>query len=178
MTPGHELIECDFVPRRGVGSKPGMLLLLLGATAVLAALMQYRMLHLQAAGLEMRAAALRRPPPTTAATAPIDSRSLAGVRLAAEDLATPWTLLLAELEQASRDTQEQVAVLGVEPDHGKHSVRISAEARSLSAALEYVQRLQGSRSIRYPMLDRHEVRIDQAQQPIRFEMTGEWRDRP
>jgi hypothetical protein len=41
-----------------------------------------------------------------------------------------------------------------------------------------VQRLQTSRSLEYPMLDRHEIRADDAQHPVRFELTGEWRDLP
>jgi hypothetical protein len=94
------------------------------------------------------------------------------------DLATPWTLLLSELEQASKESQGQVALLGVEPDHAKHNVRVSAEARTLALALAYVQRLQSSRSLEYPMLDRHEIRADDPQHPVRFELTGEWRDLP
>jgi hypothetical protein len=86
--------------------------------------------------------------------------------------------LLSELEQASKESQGQVALLGVEPDHSKHNVRVSAEARTLALALAYVQRLQSSRSLEYPMLDRHEIRADDAQHPVRFELTGAWRDLP
>ena len=68
--------------------------------------------------------------------------------------------------------------LGIEPDHAKHSVRISAEARTLALALSYIQRLQASRSLEFPMLDRHEVRADDAQHPVRFELSGSWRDSP
>jgi hypothetical protein len=107
-----------------------------------------------------------------------DARVAQSVQQAALDLATPWTRLLAELEQASKDAQGQVALLGVEPDHAKHNVRVSAEARTLPLALAYVQRLQSSRSLVYPMLDRHEIRADDAQHPVRFELTGEWRDLP
>ena len=94
------------------------------------------------------------------------------------ELATPWTLLLAELEQASKDSNGEVAILGVEPDHGKHTVRVNAEARTLALAVAYVQRLQGSRSLEYPMLDRHEIRADDAQHPVRFELTSDWKDAP
>jgi hypothetical protein len=109
---------------------------------------------------------------------PADARIVVSAQQAATDLATPWTLLLSELEQASKESQGQVAVLGVEPDHAKHNVRVSAEARTLTLALAYVERLQGSRSLSYPMLDRHEVRADDAQHPVRFELTGAWRDQP
>jgi hypothetical protein len=69
-------------------------------------------------------------------------------------------------------------VLGVEPDRAKHHVRVTAESRDLTQALAYIERLQSSRSIQYPMLDRHETRADDPQHPVRFELTGEWRDQP
>ncbi len=47
----------------------------------------------------------------------------------------------------ARTSQGQVALLGVEPDHAKHNVRVSAEARTLKLALAYVERLQASRSL-------------------------------
>jgi len=94
------------------------------------------------------------------------------------ELGTPWTNLLAELEVASRDTQGQIAVLSVEPDHEKHRVHITGESRDLPLALAYVRRLQSSRALRYPMLDSHEVRADDAQRPVRFAMTAEWSGLP
>jgi hypothetical protein len=108
----------------------------------------------------------------------LDARAAVSAQQAAADLATPWTPLLAELEQASKDSQGEVALLGVEPDHAKHNVRVTAEARTLALALAYVQRLQSSHSLAYPMLDRHEIRADDAQHPVRFELTGDWRDAP
>jgi hypothetical protein len=105
-----------------------------------------------------------------------DARVAVSAQQAAQDLATPWTLLLSELELAGKETQGQVALLGVEPDHAKHNVRVTAEARTIALALAYVQRLQSSRSLVYPMLDRHEIRADDPQHPVRFELTGAWRD--
>ncbi len=172
-------IECDFVAQRRLGSAAGYLLLALGIAALGAAGIEYRELRARLAVLESRAAAARHAQTEAArARAPAEDHLSPDVQQAARDLATPWTLLLAELEQAGKDSEDQVAVLGVEPDHGKHQVRISAEARDLPAALAYVQRLQSSRSIRFPMLDRHEIRLDVPQQPVRFDMTGQWRDQP
>jgi hypothetical protein len=144
-----------------------------------AVLLEYRNITQHRAGLEVRLAAIARAEALAApAETPADARIAVSVQQAATDLSTPWTLLLAELEQASKDSQGEVALLGVEPDHGKHNVRVSAEARTLKLALAYVERLQASRSLSYPMLDRHEIRADDAQHPVRFELTGEWRDAP
>jgi hypothetical protein len=171
-------IQLDFAGGRRSLSWAGGVLLTLGLLAAAAVLLEYRDLGQHRAGLELRLAAAARaqaraaPPPESAA----DARIAVSAQQAALDLATPWTLLLSELEQASKETQGQVALLGIEPDHAKHTVRVTAESRSLALALAYVERLQSSRSLAYPMLDRHEIRADDAQHPVRFELTGTWRD--
>ena len=140
----------------------------------------YRIQAQHRSGFELKLAALTRAssPSSAQLDAAADRPAAVNAQRAAVDLATPWTLLLAELEQASKESQGQVALLGVEPDHGKHSVRVAAEARTLALAIAYVERLQTSRSLEYPMLDRHEIRADDAQHPVRFELTGDWRDLP
>jgi len=94
---------------------------------------------------------------------------------AARELAIPWTELLAELESASHDLAPKVSLLGVEPDADKRSVRITAEVRTLPDALEYLQRLQQSPVLRYPMLESHERRKDDPQHPLRIKLSAEWR---
>jgi hypothetical protein len=176
----RQAIQLDFAGGRRGLSLAGGLLLALGVAASAAVLLEYRLVGEHRAGLELRLAALTRA--NTSAVSQRDATADARIALSAQqaaiDLATPWTLLLSELEQASKESQGQVALLGVEPDHAKHNVRVSAEARTLALALAYVQRLQSSRSLLYPMLDRHEIRADDAQHPVRFELTGEWRDLP
>jgi hypothetical protein len=175
----RQAIQLDFAGGRHRLSLAGSLLLALGVVASIAVLFEYRVIGERRAGLELRLAALSRANAAAANPgASADPRIALSLQQAAQDLATPWTLLLSELEQASKESQGQVALLGVEPDHGKHNVRVNAEARTLALALAYVQRLQSSRSLAYPMLDRHEIRADDPQHPVRFELTGEWRDLP
>jgi hypothetical protein len=172
-------IQLDFSGARPALSLAGALLLAVGVVAAGVVLLEYRNISQHRAGLELRLAAVARADALSSpAETPADARVAVSVEQAATDLATPWTLLLSELEQASKDSQGEVALLGVEPDHGKHNVRVSAEARTMKLALAYVERLQASRSLSYPMLDRHEIRADDAQHPVRFELTGEWRDAP
>ena len=172
-------IQLDFSGARPALSLAGALLLAVGVVAAGVVVLEYRNISQHRAGLELKLAALARADALSSpAETPADARVAVSVEQAATDLATPWTLLLAELEQASKDSQGEVALLGVEPDHGKHNVRVSAEARTMKLALAYVERLQASRSLSYPMLDRHEIRADDAQHPVRFELTGEWRDAP
>ena len=175
----RQAIQLDFAGGRPGLSLAGGALLALGLVAASVVLLVYRDMGQRRAGLEVRLAAVTRAQAhATQADSVTDPKVAVSAQTAAADLATPWTLLLAELEQASRDSEDQISLLGVEPDHAKHSVRVSAEARTLALALAYVQRLQGSRSLRYPMLDRHEIRADDPQRPVRFELTGLWRDGP
>lgn len=175
----RQAIQLDFAGGHRGLSLAGSLLLALGVVASIAVLFEYRVISEHRAGLELRLAALNRAnAAANPGETPADPRIAVSLQQAAQDLATPWTLLLSELERAGKDTQGQVALLGVEPDHGKHNVRVSAEARTLALALAYVQRLQSSSSLAYPMLDRHEIRADDPQHPVRFELTGEWRDLP
>ena len=90
------------------------------------------------------------------------------------ELSIPWSLLLTELEAAGKDSGSTVSLLQVEPNPGKHSLRITAEARSLPAALAYLKRLQQSKVLRYPMLESHELKKDDPEHPVRVKLAAEW----
>jgi hypothetical protein len=174
----RQLIQFDFANSGRRVSPLAAALLAVGFIAAVVVLLEYRAVGERRAGLELRLATLTRSktPALSPGEAAAEARVATSGQHAVQDLATPWTLLLSELERASKDAQGEVALLGVEPDHAKHSVRVSAEARTLALALAYVQRLQASSSLQYPMLDRHEIRADDPQHPVRFELTGAWRD--
>lgn len=171
-------VRLDFAGPRVRTSAAGILLLFLGMGAALAACLEYRAIAVQRAGLELTLAnSLRHSSrdPAVAARAARLSIESSGV---ARELGTPWTSMLTELENASRDANGRIAVLSVEPDHDKHRVHINGESRDLAMALAYVQKLQTSRALRYPMLDSHEVVQADAEHPVRFALTAEWRELP
>ncbi len=91
------------------------------------------------------------------------------------ELSIPWSQLLSELESAGHDSESTVSLLQVEPDPGKHIVRITAEVKSLPAALAYLERLQKSKVLRFPMLESHELRKDDPEHPVRVKLAAEWR---
>ena len=171
-------ISVDFVAHRRPLSVGGTLLLLIGVAAATAAYLEYRQVEERRAGLELKLQEVshrNQRDPAQERRAAAEGQE-AG-RLAVE-LGTPWTHLLAELEAASRDSADQIALLSVEPDHAKHNLRITGESRDLPLVLTYVQRLQASTLLRYPMLESHEVKADDPQHPVRFAMTAEWRELP
>jgi hypothetical protein len=122
--------------------------------------------------LQARMGAIARPhrAPTVA-----DTRNAAVATTIQKQLWVPWSSLLAELESASQDVSSTVSLLEVQPDAAKHVVRITAEARTLADALAYLERLQKSTMLRYPMLDSHELRKDDPEHPVRVKLSAEWR---
>jgi hypothetical protein len=171
-------ISVDFVAQRRPLSVGGALLLLLGVGAATATYLEYRQVEERRAGLELKLQEVsHRNQRDPAQERRVAAQSEEAGHLAAE-LGTPWTNLLAELEAASRDSADQIALLSVEPDHAKHNLRITGESRDLPLVLAYVQRLQASTLLRYPMLESHEVKADDPQRPVRFAMTAEWRELP
>lgn len=173
----YRAIELDFARRRPRLTGRGLLLLLVGAVTAVFVVVDYRAAAAESAGLEWRLAALEgagRPAKVDKATQRAEQDAAAAIN----DLTTPWSSLLRELELASADSNGTVAVLGIEPDRDKHEVHVLAEARSLPIALAYVERLQKSRALSYPMLQSHEVQLKDPQHPVRFEIKAGWSGQP
>jgi hypothetical protein len=162
----------DFQSRPRRDGRLGAAILALGAAGTIFAGLQFYESGLKRDGLELRLEALE-----SARNARLGAVSAVPAEASApvvNDLGAPWSLLLAELETASHDNASSVAVLGVEPDREKGRIRIVAEARDLQTALAYIQRLQKSRALRYPMLDSHEIRTEDKDQPVRFQLSADW----
>jgi hypothetical protein len=166
-------IELDFARRQRRFNRRGAVLLALGIAGAVLVLADYQSDRARRAGLELRVADINsvrveRKPDKAAERAAQDSRA------ALAELTMPWSRLLQELELASAESKGSVAVLGIEPDRDKRQVRVLAEARTLPIALAYVERLQKSQALRYPMLESHEVQVRDPQRPVRFQIRADW----
>jgi hypothetical protein len=170
-------LELDFAGPRARGGAAGIAVAVVGALCLIAVLVQLKVLEGQRAGLELKRTALigasHRSGSNLDTVAGLSSQN---AEKTVRELATPWSQLLAELESASGDTSGNVAVLAIEPDHSKHRVRVTAEARTLELALAYVQRLRKTQVLRYPMLDNHELKADDKDHPVRFQISADWSD--
>jgi hypothetical protein len=167
------LIELDFARSRPRMNWRGAVLLAIGAAACIVVATDYRDLANRREGLDMRLEGLHAKHRTVKpdkATERLNEE--AGVAFA--EISTPWSQLLQELEVASAESSGSVAVLGIEPDRDKHQIRVLAEARTLPGALAYVERLQKSQALRYPMLESHEVQQKDPQRPVRFQIRADW----
>ncbi|MBV9725921.1 MAG: hypothetical protein JO299_12200 [Gammaproteobacteria bacterium] len=172
------LISVDFSGRRAPLTLAGALLLVIGAMAIAGAVVAYRRLEVARAGLELKRDAANRHARHDPAQEARNVNLTNEIRAVAQDLGTPWTALLAELEGASHDSASDIALLSVEPDESKHLVHVTGESRDLPHVLAYVGRLQSSALLRYPMLESHEVRSEDPQHPVRFALSAEWRQQP
>jgi hypothetical protein len=169
-------LELDFARRRLRGGVAGIVVGLVGLVGLVAAIGQQRSLDAERTGLEMRREALER---SLRPVASLESIGGLGARQAERTvsvLAAPWSQLLAELEAASADSGGDIALLSIEPDQARHRVHVTAEARTLHLALAYVQRLRKSAALRYPMLETHELREEDPQHPVRFQLSADWND--
>jgi hypothetical protein len=171
-------IQLDFVSRPRHGGLRGLAILTIGVAATAWTVLAFRTDQARVAGLELRLEALA----PRAAAQPADSKAeeqltriLTDVRGAAAELNTPWSLLLTELEEAGKDSNGAVAVISIEPDRAQRKVRLRVEARSFPAGFAYVQRLQSSRALRFPLLDTHEVQTRVSERPVRLQITADWR---
>ena len=169
-------LQLDLVDTRSRGGAVGMAVAVVGALCLASVGARQHYLNEQRAGLELRRAALADSQHRARAPESVAGLSAQNAEKTVNELGTPWSQLLAELENASGDTSGNIAVLSVEPDHAKHRVRVTAEARTLALALGYVQRLRKAPVLRYPMLDSHELRKEDKDHPVRFQVSADWSD--
>jgi hypothetical protein len=165
-------IELDFAAPPQVRSGTGFVLCAAGLVACGALGLAFHSSLAERELLDARVSSIARP---HRVARPADDKEAQAVTAIEHELAIPWSRLLAELESASQDVSSTIALLQVEPDASKHQVRITAEARTLPDALAYLERLQKSSVLRFPMLDSHELRKDDPEHPIRVKLTAEWR---
>lgn len=106
-----------------------------------------------------------RPPLATEAQA-------AAVNAAILQLNLPWRGLHDAIRAA---TPPSVALLALEPDARRRTLRITAEARGSEQMLAYVERMQRLDWFAGVVLTRHEINDQDPNRPIRFQLDAQWR---
>jgi Tfp pilus assembly protein PilN len=92
-----------------------------------------------------------------------------------EQLALPWGALFKTLESSNTD---KVALLSIQPNLGKHSIKMSGEAKDFTALLDYIKQLEKSKSITGVALQTHEINVQTAEKPVSFTLSANWRPQP
>lgn len=105
-------------------------------------------------------------------TAPrIGEQQAGAVNAAILQLNLPWRALHDAIGAA---TPPDIAMLALEPDARKRSMKITAEAKSSDAMIAYVEELKKQELFAGVLLTRHEINEQDPQHPIRFQIEAEW----
>lgn len=107
--------------------------------------------------------------------APVPEAQAGAVNAAVLQLNLPWRGLHDAIQAA---TPAGIALLALEPDAKKSSVRITAEAKSSDDMIAYVARLQDVDWFSAVLLARHEINEQDPNRPIRFQVDAQWRAAP
>ena len=89
----------------------------------------------------------------------------------AERLTLPWQDVFAAVHAVAT---KEVALLALEPDAQKGSVRITAESRNKADMLAYVGRLSRDERLANVHLVSHHVQAQAVGQPVRFSLQASW----
>lgn len=127
-----------------------------------------RLRHLQ----ERVAAMSARPAPV--ARVEIPAAQAAAVNSAILQLNLPWRELQDAVQGATPPT---IALVALEPDARKQVLKITAEAQSSDAMVDYVAALKQQETFSAVALSRHEIQQAAPNRPLRFELEATWLSR-
>ena len=153
--------------------------LALGASAV--ALSQWlglrseRLAHASALAAARTAAGLRATSVRAAGPQPaLTEVQATAINAAIMQLNLPWRALRDAVDDGTPDT---VALLALEPDARRHTLRIMAETGDIDGMVGYVEQLKRQPMFTDVTIVRHEVVQGDASRPIRFTLEALWRRR-
>lgn len=107
-----------------------------------------------------------------AVRSPVPEAQANAVNAAVLQLNLPWRALHDAVQAG---TPANIALLALEPDARKSTVRITAEAKSSEDMIAYVEQLQKDEWFSAVVLARHEINEQDPNRPIRFQLDARWR---
>ncbi len=174
-------LRLDYIAARDA-SRLGAIVLVAGVLLATLALFEYRAVREELANETSRVAEIRNSGKRSAAVSPgsagdleTAAQELKAAQLALQRLSLRWDSLFAALESARVDG---VALLAIEPDPAKSTLRLSAEAKSADEMLDYVERLQAADGLADVVLQSHQVKQGDPLQPLRFAVIAAWARQP
>jgi Tfp pilus assembly protein PilN len=176
---GLPALALDFkhTPRRGMWL--GILLLVIGAAAMAQVMYTEHMLSESIATAQRRQDSLSQRSAIQPAPQQLDDptrqQAIQQANVILQQLALPWNTLFQALESTH---EKDIALLTIQPDANKHSVRIGGEAKSLDVLLTYITQLEHSGVLNQVYLTSHEVRVEDAEKPVRFALVAHWVAQP
>lgn len=101
----------------------------------------------------------------------ITDAQAAAVNGAIAQLNLPWQQLLDAVEGA---TPKTIALVSLEPDAKKSTVKGMAEAKTSDDMIAYIERLKQQPFFSAVILTRHEVNEQDPNKPLRFQYEAQW----
>jgi Tfp pilus assembly protein PilN len=170
-----QALSLDYERKPARRSRLGILLLLLGLTALLIVGDLAVEAHREKAEFESTLARTdRKRVPVVRGSERETKRTAEEMKIAdniAGRLTLPWADLFDALETRSNNT---VALLALEPDLSKRVLRITAEAKNKADMLAYVARLSEDRRLLNVHLMDHQMQAQTPGEPVRFSVQASW----
>lgn len=174
-------IDIDFaapsLARSLYRTRPAMWALLAAGVLLcaVAALLGWRLMAQQGADRSQLAALTQRldaPQMLPVALQPgVSEQQALAVNGAVQQLNLPWRALHDAIGAA---TPAGVALLALEPDARRRSIKITAEARSSDSMIGYLEKLKQQDLFAGVTLVRHEINEQDPNRPIRFQIQAQW----
>lgn len=161
-------------------SRAGLLLLAAATVAAGSSLWHFERLRQEHAALDAELAlaqsrlARRAPAPQNRADATRFAEEAAAANAVIRRINFPWSEVFGAIESVAN---EEVALIGIEPDAAKGLVTVTAEARTPRGMLHYVKRLQRTAMLEQVVLQKHELQAEDPQRPVRFTVVATWKQR-
>jgi len=109
--------------------------------------------------------------PARVSAPPIPEGQAAAVNAVVLQLNLPWRDLRDAVAQA---TPPAIALLALEPDARKHTLRITAEARAADGMIGYIEELKKQELFANVALMHHETNDTDPNRPLRFQLEAQW----
>lgn len=101
----------------------------------------------------------------------ISEAQATAVNDAIAQLNLPWRDVLDAVETA---TPNAIALLSLEPDARKHTVRGAAEAKTSDTMIAYIEELKQTGFFASVVLTKHEINAQDPNRPLRFQFEAQW----
>lgn len=112
-------------------------------------------------------------PPSAVADPSLSTAKMQAQNAAIQKLNLPWRDLLNAVERA---TPKNIALLSLEPDAGKNTLVVVAEAANPQGMLDYVSQLKAQSLFVEVRLAMHEISKQDPFMPYRFQIEARWRE--
>lgn len=169
-------LQLDFQRRPTRTPWPGLLLLVLALLWGKSTLDQYIDQNAEQAALEatLERHQIHRQAPTSTekpANLPKLRQDIQRANTVAAQLSLPWDALLGAMERAAG---ADIALLSIQPNVQKATLKLGGEARNMDALLAYIRRLEKQKGLHQAYLQSHQVQINDPDRPVRFALVATW----